>query len=148
MHALGEPEQVRVRRLWWSSFRREHQAQAQRCHRDHRATQAPHVSARLPPPTPLLGLPPLTDASWEQLRLLLPPQKPPTGRPAIDHRLIVEGMLWVARTGSSWRELPRRYGPWSTVASRYQRWWKAGVWMHIVQTLLAADTAPSPASSP
>jgi hypothetical protein len=139
---------VRVRRLWWSHFRREHHAQAQRCHRDHRATQAPYVSARLPQPTLLLGLPPLTDASWEQLRLLLPPQKPPTGRPAVDHRLIVEGMLWVARTGSSWRELPGRYGPWSPVASRYQRWWKEGVWMRIVQTLLAADHTPSPASSP
>jgi hypothetical protein len=148
MHALGEPKEVRVRRLWWSHFRRGHQAQAQRCHRDHRATQAPYSSARLPQPTPLRGLPPLTDASWEQLRLLLPPQKPPTGRPAVDHRLIVEGMLWIARTSSSWRELPGRYGPWSTVASRYQRWWKEGLWMRIVQILLAPDNAPSPASPP
>ncbi len=39
------------------------------------------------------------------------------GRPAVDHRLIVEGMLWVVRTDSSWRELPERFGPWSTVSS-------------------------------
>ena len=148
MHALGEPKEVRVRRLWWSHFRRGHQAQAQRCHRDQRATQAPYISARPPQPTPLRGLPPLTDASWEQLRLLLPPQKPPTGRPAVDHRLILEGMLWIARTSSSWRELPGRYGPWSTVASRYQRWRKEGLWMRIVQILLAPDNAPSPASPP
>ncbi len=57
---------------------------------------------------------------WEQLRPLLPPQKPQTGRPAFDHRLIVEGRLWVLRTVSSWRELPERFGPGSTVSTRYQ----------------------------
>jgi transposase len=77
----------------------------------------------------------LTDEHWEQLRPLLPPQKPQTGRPAVDHRLIVEGILWVARTGSSWRELPERFGPWSTVSSRYQRWRKEGIWTRILQVL-------------
>jgi transposase len=70
------------------------------------------------------------------VRLLLPPQKPVTGRPASDHRLIVEAMLWVARTASSWRELPERFRPWSTVASRYQRWLKEGLWTRILQVLL------------
>jgi transposase len=50
-------------------------------------------------------------------------------------------MLWVARTGSSWRELPERFGPWSTVASRYQRWCKEGWWTQIVQVLLLQDPA-------
>jgi len=83
---------------------------------------------------------------FEQLRPLLPPQKPQTGRPAIDHRLVVEGMLWVARTGSSWRELPERFGPWSTVSSRYQRWCKEGVWQRILQVLLPQDALPCSAS--
>ena len=74
-------------------------------------------------------------------RPLLPPQKPQTGRPAVDHRLVVEGMLWVVRTGSSWRELPERFGPWSTVASRYQRWLKEGVWTRILQILLPSEAA-------
>jgi transposase len=87
----------------------------------------------------------LTDEKWEQLRPLLPPQKPQTGRPANDHRLIVEGMLWVMRTGSSWRELPERFGAWSTVSSRYQRWLKEGLWARILQVLLAAE--PSVLSS-
>jgi transposase len=81
----------------------------------------------------------LTEEHWALLYSLLPPQKPQTGRPATDHRLIVEGMLWVARTGSSWRELPARFGPWSTVASRYQRWVKEGLWTHILQVLLPAE---------
>ncbi len=90
----------------------------------------------------VLGLPALTEQQWEQLRPLLPPQKPQTGRPAIDPRLVVEGMLWVGRTGSSWRELPERFGPWSTVASRYQRWCKEGIWQRILQVLLPHDTLP------
>jgi transposase len=90
---------------------------------------------------PVAGLPVLTDEHWARLSPLLPPQKPQTGRPATDHRLIVEGMLWVARTGSSWRELPARFGPWSTVSSRYQRWVKEGLWTHILQVLLPAEPA-------
>jgi len=89
----------------------------------------------------LLGVPALTDLHWEQLRPLLPPQKPQTGRPAVDHRLVLEGMLWVVRTGSSWRELPERFGPWSTVSSRYQRWCKEGLWTRILQVLLPPEAS-------
>jgi len=52
----------------------------------------------------------LTDAQWERLRPLLPPQKPHIGRPAKDHRTILNGILWILRTGSQWRALPERYG--------------------------------------
>ena len=83
---------------------------------------------------------------FEQLCPLLPPQKPQTGRPAIDHRLVVEGLLWVMRTGSSWRELPERFGPWSTVSSRYQRWCKVGVWQRSLKVLLPQEVLPSSAS--
>ena len=99
LHALGESEEQQKRRLHWSRFRRQHQARAQRFHRLRRARQAPAVSSDPPAPLPLLGIPELTDEHWEQLRPLLPPQKPRTGRPAVDHRLVVEGMLWVARSG-------------------------------------------------
>jgi hypothetical protein len=100
VHALQEPAAQRERRLWWSRFRRRHQAGARRSHVARRARQAPLRSSALPEPIQLPGLPALTEALWEQLRPLLPPQKPQTGRPAVDHRLIVEGMLWVVRTGS------------------------------------------------
>jgi hypothetical protein len=122
-------------RLWWSRFRRVHQVGARHCHVERRSRQAPLAPISLPPPVRLPGLPVLTDKQWEQLRLWLPPQKPQTGRPAIDHRLIIEGMLWVARTGSSWRELPARFGPWSTVSSRYHRWCKEGIWARILRVL-------------
>jgi transposase len=70
----------------------------------------------------------LTNTQWERLQPLLPPQKPSTGRPAADHRRILNGILWLLRTGAPWRDLPERYGPWQTVASRFSRWRKAGIW--------------------
>jgi transposase len=69
----------------------------------------------------------LTDAQWAALEPLLPPQRPPTGRPNNDHRQIVEAMVWLARTGSPWRDLPACYGSWKTVASRFYRWRRDGV---------------------
>ena len=69
-----------------------------------------------------------TDEQWERLKSLLPPQKPRTGRPSRDHRTIVDGILWVLRTGAPWRDLPERYGPWQTVASRYIRDWNLCDW--------------------
>jgi transposase len=83
----------------------------------------------------------LTTTQWERLQPLLPPQKPKTGRPAVDHRRILNGILWILRTGAPWRDLPERYGPWRTVASRFYRWQRAGIWAQ----LLAAVPAPADA---
>ncbi len=77
----------------------------------------------------------LTDAQWEKLGPLLPPQKPRTGRPAKAHRTVLDGILWILRTGSPWRSLPERYGSWKTVSSRFYRWQKAGVWDRILSAL-------------
>ena len=44
-------------------------------------------------------------------------------------------MLWIDRTGSPWRDLPECYGPWRTIASRFYRWQKAGVWDRILKAL-------------
>jgi transposase len=74
----------------------------------------------------------LTNEQWEQLRPVLPPQKPPTGRPNHSHRWIVNGILWILRTGAPWRDLPERYGPWQTVANRFYRWRKSGVWDRVL----------------
>ena len=77
----------------------------------------------------------LTDAQWDRLRPLLLPQNPPTGRPANDHRTVVNGILWVLRTGCPWRCLPERYGSWETVSSRFYRWQKAGARDHVLAEL-------------
>ena len=72
----------------------------------------------------------LTDAQWAQLAPLLPPQRPRIGRPAKDHRTVLNGILWILRTGAPWRDLPERYGAWQTVYSRFRRWQHRGVWAH------------------
>jgi transposase len=80
----------------------------------------------------------LTNEQWTRLQPLLPAQKPRTGRPAHDHRRIVNGILWIDRTGAPWRDLPERYGPWQTVANRFYRWRAAGVWDRVFAALQQA----------
>lgn len=48
---------------------------------------------------------------------------------------MVNGMLWLNKTGAPWRDLPERYGPWRTVASRYYRWLHSGVWERVLAAL-------------
>jgi transposase len=84
----------------------------------------------------------LSDAQRERLAGLLPPEKPAVGRPNVEHRRILDGILWKLRTGAPWRDLPERYGPWSTVYSRFFRWRRAGVWDRLFGAVLArADAA-------
>ena len=144
--AQDEPRWRQVLRLRWSRFRRVHQAVAKRCHVARRARQHPLPAERVLEPIPLVGLAALTPERWEQLSPLLP-QQAATGRPAVEHRLIVEGILWIMRTGSAWRELPARFGPWQTVASRYQRWRKEGRWARMLQVLQQPAEVPITSSA-
>jgi transposase len=77
----------------------------------------------------------LTDGQWQRLEPLLPPQSPKTGRPSKDHRTIINGILWVLRTGAPWRDLPERYGLWRTIASRFYRWRKDGLWNRVLMAV-------------
>ncbi len=79
----------------------------------------------------------LTDAQWARLAPLLPPHRPRTGRPARDHRTVLNGIVWMLRTGVPWRDLPERYGPWRTVDSRFRRWQQAGIWDQVLAALQA-----------
>lgn len=83
----------------------------------------------------------LTDTQWERLAPLLPPQRPASGRPAKDHRTILNGILWRLRTGAPWRDLPARYGRWQTVYSRFRRWRAAGIWERLLRALQAEAAA-------
>ena len=80
----------------------------------------------------------LTDAQWERLAVHLPREK--TGKRGgqwKDHRLILNGMLWVLRTGAPWRDMPERYGAWQTCHCRLVRWQQSGLWTRLLQTLQA-----------
>ena len=81
----------------------------------------------------------LTDEQWGRLRSLLPPEKPKVGRPNLDHRRVVNGIVWRLRTGAPWRDLPERYGSWKTVYSRFRRWQQSGVWDGILGEVQAEE---------
>ncbi len=77
----------------------------------------------------------LTDEQWERIKPLLPAEKPKTGRPNKDHRQIINGIIWVLKSGAPWRDLPERYGKVGTVSSRFYRWVAAGVWQKVLDRL-------------
>ena len=77
----------------------------------------------------------LSEAEWRLIEPLLPNK--PRGVPRVDDRRAINGIFYVLRTGSPWRDLPERYGPYTTVYNRFNRWAKAGVWLHIFETLAA-----------
>ena len=79
----------------------------------------------------------LTNKHWARLKPLLRPQKPWTGRPNLPHRRIVNGILWLLRTGAACEALPRRYGKHQTISSRYSRWCEKGIWDRVFADLLA-----------
>ncbi len=137
--AMAGPDDRRSFRLDWSRWRRAHQAVAARCHAARRALRqgvACPVSAALPRAA-VSGE--LSDAEWERVRPLLPPQKPTTGRPRHDHRTVLNGILSVTRTDASWREIPTECGKWETAYKRYRLWCDIGLWQHILTAL--ADQA-------
>jgi hypothetical protein len=138
---LTEAPERRSGRLAWSAFRRRHQAVAGCCHALRRARQQPAPQGTLT--VQVLSEPALvlTDARWARIAPLLPPHKPSTGRPAHDHRTLLSGMLWLARSGAAWGDVPAHFGPWETVHTRYHRWRKAGIWQQILEALSHDESA-------
>ncbi|ATC26656.1 IS5-like element IS298 family transposase [Caulobacter vibrioides] len=77
----------------------------------------------------------LSDAAWDRIAPLIigrPDQKGTTGR---DNRMFVEGVLWLVRTGSPWRDLPEVFGDWNSVFRRFSRWSAKGVWWRIFEAM-------------
>jgi len=53
--------------------------------------------------------------------------------------LFLDAVLWIARTGAPWRDLPERFGPWNSVFKRFDRWSKTGVWQRVFEALQDLD---------
>ena len=136
--AMAGSGEQRAFRFGWSQWRRAHQAVAARCHAARRAVRQPggcpvHVAQPLPSLHRALS-----DAEWERIRLLLPPQKPAIGRPRHDHRTMLNGILAVVGTDLSWREMPQTFGHWEAAYKRYRRWCDEGLWPRIIEALAGA----------
>ena len=76
----------------------------------------------------------ISDADWERIEGLLP-----TRGPAGDKRRFVDAVLYVARTGIPWRDLPERFGNWNAVWRRFDRWSRSGVWVKVFEALQDPD---------
>jgi transposase len=80
----------------------------------------------------------LTDDQWAILQPLIPaPRRRPDGRgrPWRDAREVLNGILWILRTGAQWKDLPERYPPYQTCHRRFQQWVRSGVFERILQAL-------------
>src|SRR3954449_3209652 len=75
----------------------------------------------------MVGRGELTDQAWRVIAPLLPANGG-RGQPWADHRTVINGILWKLRTGSPWRDLPEKYGPWQTCFDRFNRWRRDGTW--------------------
>ncbi|AVI00316.1 IS5 family transposase (plasmid) [Streptomyces sp. WAC00288] len=82
----------------------------------------------------------LSDAEWDLIRPLLP--RPALGRPRLDDRMVLNGIVWKFRTGVPWRDVPERYGPWTSLHTRFRRWAADGTFDRILRAAQAkADAA-------
>ena len=78
----------------------------------------------------------LTDAQWARIEKLVPGKEGDKGRHGADNRLFVDAVLWIARTGSPWRDLPDEFGNWNSVFQRFRRWAKKDVWESLFKALI------------
>ena len=78
----------------------------------------------------------LTDAQWLRIEHLVSGKKGDPGRHGEDNRLFVDAVLWIARAGAPWRDLPAEFGDWNTVFQRFRRWARKGVWERVFNALI------------
>ena len=78
----------------------------------------------------------LTDLDWRRIEELVAGKTGDKGRHGEDNRLFVDAVLWIARAGAPWRDLPPQFGNWNSVFQRFRRWAKKGVWQRIFAALL------------
>jgi transposase len=78
----------------------------------------------------------LTDFEWSVIEPLLPMDR--RGPKPKDNRKVLNGIFWVLRAGAPWRDLPERYGPYTTAYNRFNRWRKAGIWDRLMNAVVKA----------
>ena len=94
----------------------------------------------------------LTDAQWKLIEKRIPPAQPGGRERSVDMREVMNGILYLVRTGCSWRQLPHDFPPWGTVHWYYRCFRLAGTWQQIHDALrtkvrVAAGRKPSPSAA-
>ncbi|ADM10848.1 putative transposase [Parvularcula bermudensis HTCC2503] len=82
----------------------------------------------------------MSDEAWEALEPHLPRGKP--GKPRVDDRRVISGILRVLKTGCRWKDCPSEYGPSTTIYNRYNRWSGRGIWQRIFAKMAARGPVP------
>lgn len=82
----------------------------------------------------------LSDEAWVALEPHLPHNQP--GKPGVDDRRVISGILHILKTGGRWRGVPPEYGPAKTIYNRYPRWARRGVWQRVFAKVAAAGPIP------
>jgi transposase len=81
----------------------------------------------------------ISDADWDRIKDLLPGRPGQPGWVAADNRRFIDAVLWIARTGAPWRDLPERLGNWNSTWRRFDRWSRTGTWKLVFEALQDSD---------
>ena len=84
----------------------------------------------------------LSDAEWAFFEPFVIETGPKRGRPPSGHRRVLDGIFWIARTGSPWRDLPAEFGKWGSVYRQFLRWTRGGLWDVLLDALAGGGAAP------
>ena len=84
----------------------------------------------------------MDDAEWAFFRDFIAAIRGRGGRPATDHRRVLDGIFWIARTGAQWRDLPEEFGKWSSVYRQFCRWTLSGLWELVLDALNDSGARP------
>ena len=85
----------------------------------------------------------MSDEEWAFFERFIFAVRAPNGRKPTNHRLVLDGIFWIARTGAPWRDLPAEFGKWSSVYRQFRRWTLAGLWEEIMDALNQSGAVPS-----
>ena len=85
----------------------------------------------------------MSNKEWAFFKPFVTVRGPKRGRPAGNHRLVLDGVFWIARTGAPWRDLPDHFGNWNSVYQQFRRWSVSGLWDTMLEALNATGAAQS-----
>ncbi len=84
----------------------------------------------------------MSDEEWAFFEPFILAARAPNGRKPTNHRLVLDGIFWIARTGAPWRDLPEEFGKWSSLYRQFRRWTLAGLWEEIMEALNESGIVP------
>ncbi|QFT71784.1 hypothetical protein FIU92_01975 [Ruegeria sp. THAF33] len=84
----------------------------------------------------------MSDEEWAFFEQFILSVRARNGRKPTNHRLVLDGVFWIARTGAPWRDLPEEFGKWSSVYRQFRRWTLVGLWEQILEALIESRIVP------